>query len=232
MEQSQQYAFRLGWQYEHFAESELETETQLLVSENTNRHEYLLDVEITIPEPIPFLGTFELLDQNDFPTNDVYWPIFSKKAINVLRNNFRLEFSEMPLMILDDRFGFFMEAQKNPSQFYQIVAEIEDTYKRFDFLALQIPQYKNILDIKSSIYESYERDVNIVTGVTKYVFRVPEGGLPPLFRLEEDPVNLFISLEARELLKKENIRGIRYISLNGYGENGGDEIDNPVPNWT
>lgn len=45
------------------------------------------------------------------------------------------------------------------------------------------------------------------TLVSKYVFKEPKDGFPPLFRVFEKPSSIFISEEAKKVLEANNIKG-------------------------
>ena len=87
---------------------------------------------------------------------------------------------------------------------------------REDMFLFQTLEFIDAFDWEKSIYQQSESDKkrNHPGYVRKYVLKEPPKGFPPVFRLTNDPVPLFISHEARESLKKAKIRGPAYSLLN------------------
>jgi hypothetical protein len=84
-----------------------------------------------------------------------------------------------------------------------------------NYFYVQFTQYTNVFDKERSVFKEMN-EYGEVEGVKEYVFRIPQNGLPPIFKIAESPVLTFISAEAREALKEAGITGIRYVALNGF----------------
>jgi hypothetical protein len=106
----------------------------------------------------------------------------------------------------------------------------------FDYVLVQLTEYTNVFDYENSIYEKEtyaipEYDENgqekwFVGIVKEFAFHTPKDGFPPIFRVEESSVSLFVSDEARQALKEAKITGIEYEAITGYGD--GHEVDVPI----
>ena len=102
--------------------------------------------------------------------------------------------------------------------------------KNYDYVLVQLTEYTDVFDYEKSVYTKqpfktpgYDRNGReewFVSNVKEFAFRTPKDGFPPIFRIKESPVSLFISGEARQALKEAKISGIEYESLSGlaYGE--------------
>ena len=114
-----------------------------------------------------------------------------------------------------------------------------------DFVAVQLTEYLDVFDYENSVYEKYIY-FDEITGeeksypIEKMVLKKPKEGYPPIFRIKEKGVLLYISDEARQALKKANITGVEYFSSDGYRYTDGynyeeftSEIDVPLimPDW-
>jgi hypothetical protein len=67
-----------------------------------------------------------------------------------------------------------------------------------------------------SLYQPHPRMNNRVTSISKLVLTEPKNDLPPIFRLSAYSTALFVSAEARKLLEKEGIKGIKFQDINTY----------------
>jgi hypothetical protein len=71
-------------------------------------------------------------------------------------------------------------------------------------------------DWEKSLYQPHPRMNNRVTSISKLVLTEPKNDLPPIFRLSAYSTALFVSAEARKLLEKEGIKGIKFQDINTY----------------
>jgi hypothetical protein len=114
-----------------------------------------------------------------------------------------------------------------------------------DFVAVQLTDYLDAFDYENSVYTKdtfVPPEFDKATGDEKWfvgdikhlVLKKPIEGYPPIFRIRENRVPLYISNEARQVLKQAKITGVEYLSINGYKNNEiSSEIDVPLimPDW-
>jgi hypothetical protein len=105
-----------------------------------------------------------------------------------------------------------------------------------EYLAVQITEHLNILDREKCVFNKYmtkemlrksEEEFEIEPEdrlsdlemenqhIDEYAFKIPENGLPPIFKIPEAKTTTFVSAEAREAMKKAKITGVEYVSLKG-----------------
>jgi hypothetical protein len=80
-----------------------------------------------------------------------------------------------------------------------------------EFVAVQLLEELDIFDWENSVYKMDSIFPDEVDQIRKLVLKVPEKGLPPIFRLTVDPVVLYISPEGRAALEAANIKGVRFV---------------------
>lgn len=106
-----------------------------------------------------------------------------------------------------------------------------------DFVLVHITEHLDLLDRENSVFnrtmtkeelrkseekfelepEDRESDLEMEnSNIDEYAFKIPENGLPPIFKIPENRVRTFVSAEAREAMRKAKITGVRYISIKGY----------------
>ncbi len=104
-----------------------------------------------------------------------------------------------------------------------------------DFVLVQITEHLDLLDREKCVFNKYitkeelrksneelepeDRSSELEmenSHINEYAFKIPENGLPPIFKIRESPTRTFVSAEAREAMRKAKITGVRYISLKSY----------------
>jgi hypothetical protein len=166
---------------------------------------WLLTRQHPVPEPVYFEADFETLAWNEFPSNDVRWPLMSKRMLDVLLATGSFPHRLIPVIMLDyrlkwdERFG--PDGTPKP--------EAAD----YRFAAVQLTEHLDAFDWDRS---EYQRDPDLpdqTAGISKLVLKEPAGGFPPLFRLAAAPGSLFVSAAAGRALKDAGIRGVRFDPL-------------------
>lgn len=180
---------------------------------------------LNIPNSLVYLGGLVFLQYIDYPYPLQDYGVMSKRMLEVLLSVKPFPHQILPVVIKD-----WVEQSGD-------VANIPDND---DFVGVQLTEYVNVFDYKHSVYtkqtyteprynEITREEEWFVTDVEEFRFLMPQEGLPPIFRIKESPVDLFISDEARQALKKAGITGTRYVSLRGYRHGQiSDETDVPV----
>lgn len=222
-------AFQLLWDTDHL----LNTDDQYdLILERTEEHG---DVprywpteteEVKLPDPIVFAASFGDVTYTDYPSNDQSWPIMSKRMLEKLLSVGQFKHRAIPVSIIDP----IVYTQEEHEQ-AETLLEQRLSSANHDYVIVQLTEHLDILDEENSVIRRSKAVPGLIT-ILEYVLKEPEGGLPPIFRLEAESTQLFISAQGREALKVAGIKGPRYLPMEGYVDGGGDEVDVPVPQPT
>jgi hypothetical protein len=208
----------LDWEYD------LEISQTLL--ENVFFNNEIRRIEpLDLPNPIVCEAEVTSLQYIDYPSTNFYLNgVMSKRMLEVLQSVKPFACRTYPIVGED-----FIT---NPKR---------DLAVNTDFVAVQLTEYADVFDYENSTYSRgryAEPEYDEVTGeekwfvskIKKLVLKKPKEGYPPIFRIREYRVALYISNEARQALKKAKITGVEYLSLQGHFSN---DIDFPVkfPDW-
>ena len=216
-------AFQLLWDTDHL----LKTDDQYdLILERADEHDdrdwpYAV-AQVDRPDAIIFAASFGDIAYTDYPSNDQSWPIMSKQMLQTLLSVGEFKHRALPVSIVDP----IVRTQEE----YELgAALLEHRLARanHDYVIVHLTEYLDILDEENSVIRRSKALPGVIT-VLEYALKEPKGGLPPIFRLEAEPTQLFISAQGRAALNSANVRGPRYLSLQGYVDGDGDEIDVPV----
>lgn len=154
---------------------------------------------------LEFQGYDSILRETDFPYTNVRWPVMSKKMLNTLLSVQQFEFRcfEIPFAGFADNAPEVMLRQG-----------LRDGVRYDDkFVAVQLGENLDIFDWEKSVYEMDDMFPKEVDRIRDLVLKVPEEGLPPIFRIAVDPVRLYVSPEAGVALEAADIKGIEFLSL-------------------
>jgi len=152
------------------------------------------------PDGVRFDTNIELLELTpDYPNNTVNWPLMTRRMFDVLQSVRPFACHEIPVTLVDDTIDVDIR--------YDARGRPLPQYSKTDYLAVQLSNHGDYLDMERSRYRSYEKTP---PRIYEYVFSIPPEGLPPLFRLSISPVGLYISAEARAALEQAGIRGPVY----------------------
>jgi hypothetical protein len=152
---------------------------------------------------VEFHGYESSLSDTDYPYANVSWPIMSKRMLNIL-----LAVRDFPHRTWDVPFvGFADNAPEG------LLREgLRGGVRHEDeFVAVQLLEHLDIFDWENSVYEMDSMFPEEVDRIRRLVLKVPEEGLPPIFRLKVAPVLLYVSPEERAALEGANIKGIRFV---------------------
>lgn len=158
--------------------------------------------EYSLPDKIVFSANLRTLESIDFPYNDVNWPIMSKKMLDVLVAVRKFPHRAIPIIMLDDVVTFDDQGDAKHSG-----------DENHEFVAVQILEHANVIDLESSIYEVDEDFPGRIDNVEKLVLKEPREGFYPLFRLAGYPIPLLTSQSARLALEGAGIQGVVFESL-------------------
>jgi hypothetical protein len=168
------------------------------------RGKFSRPVEFDYPtHNVEFQGYESSLNETDYPFCDVRWPIMSKRMLNVL-----LTVREFPHRTWDIPFVGFPDNTPDELLERGISGGVRHDN---EFVAVQLLEQLDIFDWENSVYRMHSIFPDEIDRIRKLVLKVPENGLPPIFRLKVDSVPLYVSPEGRAALETANIKGIRFI---------------------
>jgi hypothetical protein len=166
---------------------------------------WLLTRSYDLPERIYFEADLETLAWNDYPSNNVNWPLMSRRMLDVLLSVAPFPHRFIPVVMLDyrlkwdERFG--PDGAPKP--------EAAD----YRFSAVQLTEHMDAFDWEHSEYIRDKYLPDRTAGISKLVLKEPPGGFPPLFRLAAAPSSLFISAPAKRDLEEAAVRGVQFSPL-------------------
>jgi hypothetical protein len=152
---------------------------------------------------VEFHGYESSLGDTDYPYNDVNWPIMSKQMLNGL-----LSVREFPHRTWNIPFVGFPD--NAPAMMLEQGLRGGVRHDN-EFVAVQLLEHLDIFDWENSVYEMHSIFPDEVDRIRKLALKVPEEGLPPIFRLKISPVQIYVSPEGRKALEIDNIRGVRFV---------------------
>lgn len=150
------------------------------------------------PERLYFQANFDMIPKYDFPYTDLDTPIISKRMLNVLLGVASFEYSLIPVTMIDFTYldNPFDDEDKLKS----------DVPINNDYVAIYFPDcLYNVFD-----HERFTYSISSVSGAyftNKFILKDPNYNFPPVFRIKESLVPLFVSSEAKEALELNGIKG-------------------------
>jgi hypothetical protein len=155
---------------------------------------------LNLPERIEFEAVGSLLAKTDYPLTDVRWPIMSRAMLSTLLSVGNFPYRAYPVVMLD-----VVEVYDPKSKKY-----VSPRTENNNYVAVQLTEYLDAFDIERSVYEKGKINPNVIVDVQWLVLKELENGFPPLFILDDSPLDLFVSAEARAALEAANIQGIDF----------------------
>jgi hypothetical protein len=216
-------AYELDWEVSHFEDFHIKDWSHDLEIERFGGLEQanMYDIQpFAHPDPVIFTAYRDITDYIDYPYTNNRWPVMSKRMYEALLSVGHFPHRIIPVAVIDWR---ILE------EWYDAQGKLRDEITNWNYVAVQLTEFADVFDWEKSKYTPHERLPNWLENVKEYVFKIPPGGLPPLFRIEGDRVSLFVSAEARAALKAAGVCGTEYLSLRGPQKGGiGYEIDVPI----
>jgi hypothetical protein len=152
---------------------------------------------------VEFYGYESCLSLTEYPFNNVSWPIMSGQMLNTL-----LKVREFPHRTWDIPIVGVPDNTPVKKLKKGLGGSIHHDN---EFVAVQLLEELDIFDWENSVYKMHSIFPDEVDRIRKLVLKVPEKGLPPIFRLTVSPVVLYISPEGRAALEAANIKGVRFV---------------------
>jgi hypothetical protein len=159
---------------------------------------------VEFPEPVELIGLLSVIRETDFPVIDQGWRVMSKRMLAALKSVGTFSHRVLPVRIIEGRIG--RSLAEDPRHDEQ--GNLKSEFYTDDYVLLQITEYLDVLDLEHSVYRSYDSETNLIVGVKKFVFKDIGQEFPPVFRIPNSPVDLFVSCKAKEALEENGIRGL------------------------
>jgi hypothetical protein len=153
-------------------------------------------MRLDLPDNIEFDCDGARLLVSDYPYVKEQWPIMSKRMLNTLLTVKDFSHQVIPIVMKD----IFVPPQFDESH---------------DFVAVQLLEHQDVFDWENSVYRRNPERSDIIDRLNRLVIKIPQHGLPPLFRIAATPLEtrLFVSAEGRAALEQAGIKGIRFDDL-------------------
>jgi hypothetical protein len=214
-------AYNLDEEVYHFEDYGLDWNEDLVFEKYDGYISYKTDgIELfEHPAPVIFQGDLDVVKYIDYPVRSNNWHVMSMKMYETLLSVGDFHHRVIPVAIVD------WTIQKK--DWFNPNGELRKEVCLWNYLVVQITEYLDIFDYEKS---TYQKNPNGWIDISKYVFKTSaEDCLPPIFKIKEERLSLFVSAEARSVLRKNRINGTRFISLQGFGKiDGGNYIDVPI----
>jgi hypothetical protein len=199
-------AYELGHNNVHIADESRDFDAYLV--KRPNSQDYKIEFrnvdDFEYPShSIEFHGYESSLSITDYPYTDVHWPIMSKRMLDTL-----LAVGEFPYRTWDVSFVGFPD--NAPAMMLEQGLSGGVRHDN-EFVAVQLLEHLDIFDWENSVYRMSSLFPEEVDQIRKLVLKIPEQGLPPIFRLKVDNILLYVSPEGCAALEAENIRGVRFV---------------------
>jgi hypothetical protein len=165
--------------------------------------------KVKMPVDLVFIGFDDLFVSTDYPyiRDTRLWPIVSKRMLNVLLSLGSFSYQAIPITFkYVDNFSSDEEEREKVS-----------LIRNHDFVVLQLLEYLDALDMEKSDYTKTPYESNPKAeriNIRKMVLKEPIGGFPPVFRVKENEIPLYVSAAAKEALEKAGIKGLDFSSYN------------------
>jgi hypothetical protein len=159
---------------------------------------------IEFPSPVQFHGLLSTVRQTDFPVVEEGWPLMSKRMVEVLESVGSFPHRVLPTRILEGSIG---RSLAEGDRRFDEQGNFKPEFYTDDYVLLQFTEHLDAMDLERSVYERHNPKTNNVLGVDKFVFKDLGREYPPIFRLSNCRVFLFITEAAKQALEDAGIRG-------------------------
>lgn len=155
-----------------------------------------------LPTIIYFLANFKYIPSIDVPFTDSGLFIISEKFINLLYEYVFLDFSAVPVVMIDDT--FLDDKFDSERELLKDVPSIDS------YFAVRLGKLKSYFDFENSEFRPMRSNPKIPGRIKNLVLKEPEEGFPSLFRTIEASSTIFITSELKSLLEENKIQGCKF----------------------
>ena len=154
-------------------------------------------------ESIRTKGAHIQIEGLDYILSNPKLPVMSKRMLSVLESVRDFPHQTIPVRIKDTVLITGADGK------FQSSGKVNT-----DYVAVQLLEQLDILDRDKSIYKPSVINPDNIGHIKKLVLKVPEEGLPPIFRIRDNRTYLYVSPEAKAALEEAGITGIRFVDIN------------------
>lgn len=158
-----------------------------------------------VPDTILFEADFTVTRQADYPSNDVNWPLMSRRMLDVICGVGEFSHRAVAVRLVDRT----VPRSARYDDAHALRTDIVDDR----FTAVQLLEHHDFVDWEQSRYRRSELNPAYVARFSKLVLKAPAAGFPPLFRLPSQASHLFASDEARAALEAAGVQGAEFWPL-------------------
>ncbi len=158
-----------------------------------------------MPAKISFIGLRDWLSPTDMPyiESPDGWPIMSRRMVDVLLAVGDFSHQIIPVVFKSEDEDFTAKYINGPPP-----------KLNRDYVLLQLLELSDVLDLDKSVYTlsnyAYEPEITFIGNVQEEVLKEPVGGFPPIFRVKDKKIPIYVSAKAKEALEAANIQGLDF----------------------
>ncbi len=163
-----------------------------------------LSEPVEFPNPVEFHGLLSTVRQTDFPVIQEDWPVMSKRMVEVLESVGSFPHRVLPTRILEGDIG---RSLAEGDRRFDEQGNFKPEFYTDDYVLLQLTEHLSAMDLERSVYDYYDPEVDMLSGIEKLVLKDIGQEYPPIFRLAHCPARLFITEVAKQAFETAGIRG-------------------------
>jgi len=189
--------YKLNWDFNHSGDPEKDAFHLPFKNDNEFGADIISTRNFDAPEQIYFQANFNLIPKYDYPLTSLMVPVLSDRMIKLINGLGEITLRLIPVIMISDTYFdelFDLDNRLKPD------VPVNTGYK-----IVQLMTYLKAFDYENSIYE--EDFILPVGHINKMVLKKPQGGFPPIFRIEEKAGEIFVSKETKEALESAGIKG-------------------------
>jgi hypothetical protein len=152
--------------------------------------------EIRMPEQIRFYGDKDFLRETDYLYTKPSWPIMSKQMLEVLLSVRDFPHQTIPIVIEDATLKYFSLDSPRTG----IV--------NHDYVIVHLLEHLDALDLENSTY--FPNLTKEPSNIMRFALKEPANSFPPIFRVVDDEVSIYVSAEAKTALEAAGIKGVEF----------------------
>ncbi len=184
-----------------------------LINRQKNKHGnwHIPDAKMPLEIILAWGDKDNLSGQIDYPyiPNVRFWPIMSRRMLDVLLSI--RSFSHQIIPVVFTHIDAFLPNDGERQKASLLI-------RNHDFVILQLLEHFGGLDRDrtehTSTFDESDPEFERVDITGEMILKEPPNGFPPIFRVKEDGVLLYVSAEAKKALEKAGIQGLSFSSWN------------------
>ena len=189
--------YKLNWDFNHSGDPEKDAFHLPFKNDNEFGADIISTRDFDFPEQIYLQANFNLIPEYDYPLTSLMVPILSNRMIEIINALGEINIRLIPVVMISDTHLDELFDSDN-----KLKPEVP---VNTDYKIVQMMSYFKAFDYENS---EYEEDFILPVGhINKLILKKPQGGFPPIFRIEEKASEIFVSQKVKEALEAANIKG-------------------------